>query len=265
MFLCEILVFYIFYYNLVKSFLINLLIVVLVSFCVLLERFYLRLSQLRLRPRTNSILRLIQTFIDAGKLLSKQSLYSNVTVVLFFLFTLVLILFFSNVYIILMLRRFISLQIIITSRININSYRSLSLWRSVLILISFDVIFRFTLIVLLFFFNTKFAAAIFIVICLVEVGRSPFDLIERESELVSGYNIEYRGLRFTLLFLCEAITLLLFSLLLIPRILNESIRSLLIFFGYLFIRSVLPRIKFNQILITTWGILNILIFLIYVQ
>merc|ERR1712235_28746 len=37
----------------------------------------------------------------------------------------------------------------------------------------------------------------------MELRRTPYDLLERESELVSGYNIEYRGFGFTLLFLGE--------------------------------------------------------------
>lgn len=152
-----------------------------------------------------------------------------------------------------------------TCGININTYGSLSLWRTTLILVSFDIVFRFALIVILFFFNTKVLMLIFIFICLMEVRRSPFDLIERESELVSGYNIEYRGLRFTLLFLCEAITLLLFTLLFMVRALNELRSAFIIFFLYLFIRSVLPRLKFNQILISTWGMINIIIFICYIQ
>jgi NADH-quinone oxidoreductase subunit H len=40
-----------------------------------------------------------------------------------------------------------------------------------------------------------------------ELNRSPFDLVERESELVSRYNVEYSGYRFTLLFLAEYINI----------------------------------------------------------
>jgi len=34
----------------------------------------------------------------------------------------------------------------------------------------------------------------------MELGRTPYDLLERESELVSGYNIEFGRFGFTLLF-----------------------------------------------------------------
>lgn len=42
---------------------------------------------------------------------------------------------------------------------------------------------------------------------LAELNRSPFDLVERESELVSRFNVEYSGYGFTLLFLAEYINI----------------------------------------------------------
>merc|ERR1712066_1006120 len=47
-------------------------------------------------------------------------------------------------------------------------------------------------------------------VALIEIGRTPFDLVERESELVSGYNIEFGRLRFTFLFLGEYLRLVFF-------------------------------------------------------
>jgi len=46
-------------------------------------------------------------------------------------------------------------------------------------------------------------AFIFFVSCVVETNRAPFDLAEGESELVSGFNVEYGGLKFALIFIAE--------------------------------------------------------------
>lgn len=46
---------------------------------------------------------------------------------------------------------------------------------------------------------------------LAETSRSPFDLPEGESELVSGYNVEYSAMTFALFFLGEYIHIIMMS------------------------------------------------------
>ena len=54
-----------------------------------------------------------------------------------------------------------------------------------------------------FFWLSPLGALIFLVAALAELGRSPFDLNEGESEIVSGYHIEYSGMKFGLFYAGE--------------------------------------------------------------
>ena len=52
-------------------------------------------------------------------------------------------------------------------------------------------------------FLAPLAALIFLIAAIAELGRAPFDLAEGESELVSGYNIEYSGMKFGMFYAGE--------------------------------------------------------------
>jgi NADH-quinone oxidoreductase subunit H len=52
-------------------------------------------------------------------------------------------------------------------------------------------------------FLAPLAAVIFLIAAIAELGRAPFDMGEAESELVSGYNIEYSGMKFGMFYAGE--------------------------------------------------------------
>lgn len=99
--------------------------------------------------------------------------------------------------------------------------------------------------------------------CLAETNRTPFDLAEGESELVSGFNTEYAGGTFALIFMAEYTNILvirLFTALFFLASPFTTIFSPLIlslktsFFATLFIwtRGTLPRLRYDQLINLTW-------------
>ncbi|MCL4271079.1 MAG: NADH-quinone oxidoreductase subunit H [Anaerolineales bacterium] len=54
-----------------------------------------------------------------------------------------------------------------------------------------------------FFILSPLGALIFLIAAIAELGRAPFDLAEGESELVSGFNIEYSGMKFGMFYAGE--------------------------------------------------------------
>jgi NADH-quinone oxidoreductase subunit H len=112
---------------------------------------------------------------------------------------------------------------------------------------------------------------IFLVSILAETNRHPFDLAEAESELVSGFNVEYSGMPFALFFLAEysnmllmgAVTSTLFiggwlapnillSFLFIPGAFWLAIKISIIAVMFCAVRAVLPRYRYDQLMMLGW-------------
>jgi len=90
---------------------------------------------------------------------------------------------------------------------------------------------------------------------LAETNRTPFDFAEGESELVSGFNIEYGRGGFVLLFLSEYARIIFMSYLLVYLFLGGMNRVFLInllgiFLSYVFIwvRGTLPRYRYDKLI-----------------
>ncbi len=130
---------------------------------------------------------------------------------------------------------------------------------------------------------------IFLVASFAETNRLPFDLSESEQELVGGYHTEYGGMKFALFFLAEYANVIAASALMVTlffggwqmpfislanlnpwfvgllHIVSFSIKLLLFLLLFIWVRWVIPRFRYDQLMHLGWkvfiplGLANILI------
>lgn len=114
-----------------------------------------------------------------------------------------------------------TLSIIMAGWSSNNKFSVIGAFRQVAVMISFEVPMLAVLLIptifsgsmgmnaiiqsqnIWFVFLSPLAALIFLIAAIAELGRAPFDLAEGESELVSGYNIEYSGMKFGMFYAGE--------------------------------------------------------------
>nr|AAN39171.1 NADH dehydrogenase subunit 1 [Anatolichthys anatoliae anatoliae]AAN39174.1 NADH dehydrogenase subunit 1 [Anatolichthys anatoliae anatoliae]AAN39177.1 NADH dehydrogenase subunit 1 [Anatolichthys anatoliae anatoliae]AAO21522.1 NADH subunit 1 [Anatolichthys anatoliae anatoliae] len=109
-------------------------------------------------------------------------------------------------------------------------------------------------------------AAMWYVSTLAETNRAPFDLTEGESELVSGFNVEYAGGPFALFFLAEYSNILLMNTLsavlflgaslqhIMPHMTSLSlmVKAALLSVVFLWVRASYPRFRYDQLMHLIW-------------
>jgi NADH:ubiquinone oxidoreductase subunit H len=116
---------------------------------------------------------------------------------------------------------------------------------------------------------------IFLISGLAEINRTPFDLVEAESELVSGFHTEYSGFLFVFFYLAEYSNLAListiasclwlggysttFTFFMVPSVIL-GLKSLLLIFTIIWIRGTLPRLRFDLLMNFGWKVLLPVVF-----
>jgi NADH:ubiquinone oxidoreductase subunit H len=290
-------------------------VLIAVAFVTLAERKILGSIQLRKGPNVVGVYGLLQPFADGIKLFSKESILpSHANISIFIIgpilsLTLALILWvvvpYSNNVVLSdinigILYIFgvgsISVYAILMSGWSSNSkYAYFGAIRAAAQMISYEVSIGLIIISVLlcvgslnitqivlaqkeiwYIFPLLPAAIMFSVSALAETNRTPFDLTEGESELVSGFNVEYSAMSFALFFLAEYSHIIFMSMLFVLLFLGGwlpfpipfflsfndfflihpslilALKTSLIIYWFIWVRGTFPRMRYDQLMALLW-------------
>nr|UUG47445.1 NADH dehydrogenase subunit 1 [Ips typographus] len=267
-----------------------------VAFLTLLERKVLGYIHIRKGPNKLGFIGLLQPFSDAIKLFSKEQtfpIFSNLVVyylspIMNLFFSLLLWLSFpfyslnfsfSNSLLFVLSISSLGVYTVMLAGWSSNSnYAMLGSIRSIAQMISYEV--SLILILLSFLFmifsfnlsdysnfqeNVWFIflllplSVMFLISLLAETNRSPFDFAEGESELVSGFNVEYSSGGFAMIFLAEYASILFMSMISVLVFLGADVFNYwfflklgLIGFFWIWARGTLPRYRYDKLMYLAW-------------
>nr|AFO73443.1 NADH dehydrogenase subunit 1 [Anopheles farauti]AFO73456.1 NADH dehydrogenase subunit 1 [Anopheles koliensis]AFO73469.1 NADH dehydrogenase subunit 1 [Anopheles koliensis] len=281
---------------LIGSLLLVICVMVGVAFLTLLERKVLGYIQIRKGPNKVGFNGLLQPFSDAVKLFTKEQTYPLLSNYISYYFSPVFSLFLSlliwmcipyliklysfnlGVLFFLCCTSLGVYTVMIAGWSSNSNYALLGGLRAVAQTISYEV--SLALILLSFIFligNYNFLnfynfqsyiwfiffcfplGLVWLASCLAETNRTPFDFAEGESELVSGFNVEYSSGGFALIFLAEYSSILFMSMLFVVIFLGSDIYSFMFFlkltfisFIFIWVRGTLPRFRYDKLMYLAW-------------
>nr|YP_006503869.1 NADH dehydrogenase subunit 1 [Elodia flavipalpis]AFA46599.1 NADH dehydrogenase subunit 1 [Elodia flavipalpis] len=280
----------------ISSLMLIIFVLVSVAFLTLLERKVLGYIQIRKGPNKVGLMGIVQPFCDAIKLFTKEQTYPLLSNYISYYFSPIFSLFLSLL-VWMCMPLFIKLfsfnlgllfflcctslgvyTIMIAGWSSNSNYALLGSLRAVAQTISYEVSLALILMSFIFligsynmlmfykyqmyiwfFFYMFPMALVWFSISLAETNRTPFDFAEGESELVSGFNIEYSSGGFALIFLAEYSSILFMSMLFCVLFLGSNIFTLifylkLMFISFLFIwvRGTLPRFRYDKLMYLAW-------------
>nr|AYR05329.1 NADH dehydrogenase subunit 1 [Coleoptera sp. ACP-2013] len=281
---------------LILSLILIICVLISVAFFTLMERKILGYIHIRKGPNKLGYMGMLQPFGDAIKLFSKEqgypfmsnfSLYYLCPLVNLFLslflwlsmpFLSVFLNFNFSILFFLSISSLMVYSVMLAGWSSNSNYAMLGSLRSVAQTISYEVSLILILLSFLFLINSLNVLDFFkyqenswfmfllfplgimwLVSCLAETNRTPFDFAEGESELVSGFNVEYSSGGFAMIFLAEYSSILFISMMSSLILLGGKLKSLEFGFKILFfiffwvwVRGTLPRYRYDKLMSLAW-------------
>nr|UGS80268.1 NADH dehydrogenase subunit 1 [Fuelleborniella sp. FuspCA] len=273
-----------------------ILVLVGVAFLTLLERKVLGYIQIRKGPNKVGLMGILQPFSDAIKLFTKEIIYPYKSNYLIYYFC--PLVSFSLIFLSWMIVPYLSIlfnfnlgflyfmvclsfsvySIMIAGWSSNSSYALLGGLRAVAQTISYEVSLSFIFMNMLilcgsysmmdFYFFQDYCWFILISLplfkmlflsMLAETNRTPFDFAEGESELVSGFNVEYSSGGFALIFLAEYSSIMFMSLIICIVFFGGNVENLMFYimvslmsFLFIWVRGTLPRYRYDKLMDLCW-------------
>nr|YP_010616674.1 NADH dehydrogenase subunit 1 [Celastrina lavendularis]YP_010701150.1 NADH dehydrogenase subunit 1 [Celastrina oreas]WAW79874.1 NADH dehydrogenase subunit 1 [Celastrina lavendularis]WCI21391.1 NADH dehydrogenase subunit 1 [Celastrina oreas] len=285
------------YFNILFGYLILVVgVMISLAFLTLMERKILSYMQIRKGPNKVGFIGMLQPFSDGIKLFTKEMIYLNSSNYLFYYlspiigFILSLIVWMLIPYYfnfisfdlgILFFLSVISLGVytlLIAGWSSNSNYSLLGGLRAVAQTISYEVSLALIMMSMLimvmslniikffeyqnlvWFLLTMFPLSMmFLSSLMAETNRTPFDFAEGESELVSGFNIEYSSGGFALIFLGEYSMILFMSMMFVLMFMGGYNLNLIFYlklsfisFIFIWIRGTLPRYRYDKLMYLCW-------------
>nr|YP_010580024.1 NADH dehydrogenase subunit 1 [Chironomus anthracinus]UZS77063.1 NADH dehydrogenase subunit 1 [Chironomus anthracinus] len=280
----------------ISSLMLIIFVMVSVAFLTLLERKVLGYVQIRKGPNKIGYFGILQPFCDAIKLFTKEQILPFLSNSIIYYFSPIFSLFLS-LFIWLCIPFLVKLysfnlgvlfffccmsfgvySVMLAGWSSNSAYALLGSLRSIAQTISYEVALVLMLLSVLFLIgsfnliyfelfqkNLWFLILFFpigmmwMISSLAETNRTPFDFAEGESELVSGFNVEYGAGGFALIFLAEYASILFMSMLFSMLFLGSQVCSFFFFlklnciaFLFIWVRGALPRYRYDKLMNMAW-------------